>query len=302
MADLGKLAYWWMKVPGLNHFLLERMSQKQMAQQRDVIDINSTFLLFSPNSSGSYQERSALTKDCINNTLPALANMARKTSASMTEIIDIRDIVQDNHSNTVCDNLSALLIKHGSDKSGDHDYYKLYGKILSSLAQCRSILEIGMGTNNLDVVSNMGAVGKPGASLRAFRDLMPSVDVYGADVDTRILFQEDRIQTFHVDQLNIASLEILKTELPHEIDLIIDDGLHSPDANINTLVFALDKVAPGGWVVIEDIRPEAAPVWEVTSGLLTNIYQSYLIHAKGGLLFAVQKQANNKEFTQLAKS
>jgi 23S rRNA U2552 (ribose-2'-O)-methylase RlmE/FtsJ len=104
-----------------------------------------------------------------------------------------------------------------------------------------------MGSNNLDVVSNMGAGGRPGASLRAFRDFLPNAQIYGADIDDSILFQENRIKTFPVDQLNPEALSRLGELIPDNyFDLIIDDGLHAPDANVNTLSFALGKVAPGG--------------------------------------------------------
>ena len=57
-----------------------------------------------------------------------------------------------------------------------------------------NIFEVGLGTNNVDVPSNMGKDGKPGASLRAWRDYFPN-----ADIDTRILFKEDKIQTFYTN-------------------------------------------------------------------------------------------------------
>lgn len=299
MFNFEKLAYLWMKVPGLNSYVLGRMSRKKMSERMETLDITSEFPLFSPNSSGGYRERSALTKMCINNTLPAIVNIARKTGMPKAEAIVIDDLFQDVESAERCENLSRLLINHGSDKSGDHDYYKFYGKILTSQGTPKSILEIGMGTNHQDVVSNMGASGSPGASLRAFRDMLPTTVIYGADIDTRILFQEDRIHTFSVNQLDLASLERLGERMPHEIDLVIDDGLHSPDANLNTFMFALGKIAPSGWIVIEDIRVEAVPLWEVVSGLLPDIFRSYIIFAKGGVLFAVQRCSSNHKFADL---
>ena len=37
-------------------------------------------------------------------------------------------------------------------------------------------------------------------------------------------------------------------------DLVIDDGLYAPGANLNVLEFALQHLRPGGYVVIEDIK------------------------------------------------
>jgi hypothetical protein len=101
------------------------------------------------------------------------------------------------------------------------------------------LLEIGLGTNNPDVVSTMGASGKPGASLRAFRDFLPNARVFGADIDGRILFEEERILTYYVDQTRSISFDELADKLGNEgFDLVIDDGLHSPNANIATMIFA----------------------------------------------------------------
>jgi hypothetical protein len=301
MFDFGKLAYWWMKVPGLNKYVLRKISEKQMAERMDTLDLLSEFILFSPNSSGAHRDRSLLTKACIKDTIPAMASMARTTGAAKAQVITIDDLFHDEATAMRCESLSNLLIHYGSDKSGDHDYYKLYGRLLSGPVVPLSILEIGMGSNNTDVISNMGAPGRPGASLRAFRDFLPTTVIYGADIDTRILFQEDRIHTFPVDQLDQASLERLSSKTPDNIELIIDDGLHAPDANLNTMQFALSKVAPGGWIVIEDIRVEAMPLWEVVSALLPDTFRSYFIHAAGGCLFAVQRCSKNHEFVKLSR-
>jgi hypothetical protein len=104
------------------------------------------------------------------------------------------------------------------------------------------ILEVGLGTDNDAVASNMGAAGKPGASLRAFRELLPHARIYGADVDRSILFDEENIQTFFVDQTDFQSIDALDEAIGHDFDLIIDDGLHSPDANLAMLIFAQKRL------------------------------------------------------------
>ena len=40
----------------------------------------------------------------------------------------------------------------------------------------------------------MGIKGKPGASVRAFRDYFDKAIIYGADIDSKILFFEKRIK------------------------------------------------------------------------------------------------------------
>lgn len=151
------------------------------------------------------------------------------------------------------------------------------------------LLEIGLGTNHLDVVSNMGRQGQPGASLRAFRDFLPGANLIGADIDRRILFEEERIATFYVNQTDADTFEMLGRNLPARIDFIIDDGLHSPNANLHTVRFGLERLAEGGWMVVEDIRLQALPVWQLVSALLPDDYESFIFNANGIGLFAVHK-------------
>ena len=147
-----------------------------------------------------------------------------------------------------------------------------------------------MGTNNRHVVSHMGVDGKPGASLRAFRQHLPNAQIYGADIDKSILFQEDRIQTFFVDQTEPSSFLDLERRVPSDLDLIIDDGLHSPDANLESLRFGLQKIKIGGWFIVEDICPEAVPLWQVVSALLiSERLEAHLYRAQGGYVFAVKR-------------
>ena len=151
------------------------------------------------------------------------------------------------------------------------------------------MLEIGLGTYNDDIVSHMGADGRPGASLRAFRDFLPNARIYGADVDARILFREERIETFFVDQTDPPSFADLERAVPPILDLVIDDGLHSPNANLATLRFGLTKIKVGGWVVVEDIAAAAVPVWEVVAALLPDSHRAFILQAQSTVVFAVQR-------------
>lgn len=186
--------------------------------------------------------------------------------------------------------LGGMFNHYRSDKAKVHNYHMIYGPMLGNPDNINRILEIGLGTNNEDIVSTMGTLGAPGASLRAFRDYCPNAMIFGADVDARILFQEDRIATYQVDQLSLESLSNLAKKLPQDFDLIIDDGLHSPDANINTLAFASQLIRKGGWIVIEDISLEAVPIWQCVAALLKGRgFHPLLFKACGGIVFAVQK-------------
>jgi cephalosporin hydroxylase len=137
----------------------------------------------------------------------------------------------------------------------------------------------------------MDKSGKPGGSLRAFRDFLPKAQLYGADIDRQILFEEDRITTFFVDQTDQASLTALSSLVGDQFDLIIDDGLHSPNANLAVLNFGLSKIKIGGWLVIEDIRFEALPIWQLTAAIIPQQFEARLVTARKATLFAVQRLA-----------
>lgn len=256
---------------------------------RTRLHILRSFPLFSPNSQGNYKDRAALAIQTINQTIPLMSTLAHALGSRKLELTPI-----DRFPSTAADMeaaiaLKQLLDKFGSDKGGHHDYHYLYGPILADRAHVRAVLEIGMGTDNTDVVSNMGAEGKPGASLRAFREFLPAATIFGADIDRAILFSEERIQTFFVDQTDPATFEALGRSIPTQLDLVIDDGLHSPDANIRTLQFGLSRVKPGGWVVIEDISPHAIPLWETLSAIIPADYDCRLLRGGGGIAFAIQR-------------
>lgn len=179
--------------------------------------------------------------------------------------------------------LGALFRKHGSDKATDHDYYEVYGSALDRNKRLR-ILEIGLGTNNLAFQSNMGLGGRPGASLRAFRDWAPKAEVFGADIDRSVLFEEERIKTFFVDQTDPASLSNLAAQVGSGFDLIIDDGLHLPHANLNTIEALLPLLT--GTMVIEDIDPIHLHYWHAT---VLSGFDTWLTERRGGYLFIIRK-------------
>jgi cephalosporin hydroxylase len=253
------------------------------------INVVNAFPLFLPYSAGNYEDRAKLTLSAINQSFPFLSSLAKSTSPKEIVVENIESLSQNTKSATSAEALKKILDNYGSDKANPHNYHHLYGSILQNPQEVKQIFEIGLGTNNTDIVSNMGAQGKPGASLRAFRDYCPNALVYGADVDKRILFEEDRIKTFFVDQTKPSTFDYLLNSLPNNFDLVIDDGLHSPDANIASLEFGLKIIKIGGWVVVEDIVRDALSVWEVISALMPNKYETHIFSADGVIVFAVKR-------------
>jgi hypothetical protein len=167
-----------------------------------------------------------------------------------------------------CSILAALCDEHGSDKGEiksaghpypwpSHTYVDFYSLLFGQRRyDVRRVFECGIGTNNPDLVSSMGQQGKPGASLRVWRDYFPNAAITGADIDRSILFKEARIDTFHVDQTDPSSVRQLWESVETEsFDLMIDDGLHVYSAGLCLFENSIHKLAAGGSYVIEDVMP-----------------------------------------------
>ena len=154
--------------------------------------------------------------------------------------------------------LTNLMNLYGSDKGGrnnDHNYASYYSKIFfHKKNQIKNFLEIGLGTNNQNLASNMGSKGVPLASLRAWRDYFINANIYGADIDKNILKNEDRIETYYVDQTDPITINELFVNIGDiKFDIILDDGLHLYEANICLFENSINHLKSDGIYIIEDI-------------------------------------------------
>ena len=154
--------------------------------------------------------------------------------------------------------LTELMNYYGSDKGGKnnhHNYTDFYSEIFFHRRnEIKSFLEIGLGTNNVNIPSNMGIDGVPLASLRAWRDYFKNAQIYGADIDKSILKNEERIKTFFVDQANPESIKKLFNSIGElKFDIILEDGLHEYNANICFFENSIDYLKNNGIYIIEDI-------------------------------------------------
>ena len=154
--------------------------------------------------------------------------------------------------------LTDLMNLFGSDKGGrnnHHNFASYYSEIFfHKRNDIKNFLEIGLGTNDTSVLSNMGSNGIPLASLRAWRDYFKNANIYGADIDKNILKNEDRIETFYVDQTDpITIKEMFKNIGKKKFDIILEDGLHEYNANICFFENAIEYLEPNGTYIIEDV-------------------------------------------------
>jgi len=167
------------------------------------------------------------------------------------------------------DFLTSLCDKYGSDKgsmrkSGNpypwpaHTYTDFYSRLFDHCRlSIKKVFECGIGTNNPGIPCNMGIHGRPGASLRVWRDYFPNAQIIGGDIDRDILFEEERIRTYYLDQTKSESVGQFWSEVEFvDFDLIIDDGLHDFEAGVCLFENSISRLSNSGIYIIEDINAE----------------------------------------------
>ena len=247
------------------------------------------FEIYVPSSAGNFKEIGFHTQIGINKIFPILSKLIT-TLKKKIEIVSVEKFSKKRGLKKNTELIKNYFMKYDSDKSKIHNYHLIYGSLFKKRNKIKKVLEIGLGTDNEKLISNMGRQGKPGASVKAFRDFFPKAKIYGADIDKEILFKDKRINTFYVDQTNLMSLKNLYKKIGSNFDLIIDDGLHASYANINVIISSLKFLKKKGFLIIEDIPFKTIPIWEVVIDILDKKYESHLIKTKNSLVFTVQKK------------
>lgn len=170
--------------------------------------------------------------------------------------------------------LCLLAKKYNVDKCYDidsswptHTYTPAYHNLLKdSRLKPLIFLEIGIGT--IELMGRIVYNYKPGASLRMWRDYMPTAQIFGCDIVPSVLFEEDRIKTFLADQSNQESLynlyrQIYKETADSYIDIIMDDGSHKKDHQVFSFTHLWQFIRPGGgFYIIEDVNEKELDFFE----------------------------------------
>jgi len=184
----------------------------------------------------------------------------------------INDYLVDNKND-----MDRLFNKYGSDKGGKknkylgwnpHNYGQIYDDLFYHLQLRKfNLLEVGIGSVDKNIKSSLPYYAKSGASLRAFRDYFKKANIYGCDIDKKTLFKEKRIFTFQLDQTSKNNVKDKLSLINKHFHIIIDDGLHTFEANICFFevaikYLALEKIGgrgkskniiESGFYIIEDV-------------------------------------------------
>ena len=149
--------------------------------------------------------------------------------------------------------LERLAYHYGTDKSrDDHKYTDQYAMLFDDRRLLvRNVTEVGVSG---------------GQSLQVWAEYFPRAHLWGVDLhllDTAIQIAASwspRITLVAANSLNASAVQASLPDIANETqDLIIDDGLHSPEANQATLGVFWRYLRPGGYYVIEDM-PTGADV------------------------------------------
>jgi hypothetical protein len=133
----------------------------QFTKMENQVNLYQPLALFVPNSAGDSQALLKLTLQAVSQTFPLLSHLLGVVGRTKLSPVRIEQLFTDAEGKAAADVLKLLFDKFGSDKSTGHNYHHLYGEILKNKDDISHVLEIGLGTNNLDVVSNMGTRGMP---------------------------------------------------------------------------------------------------------------------------------------------
>jgi hypothetical protein len=161
--------------------------------------------------------------------------------------------------------LCSIMAQAGSDKgTGWHNYTLLYDWLFRDKRDAvRTVFELGLGSNDTSIPC-AGTQFTTGGSLRGWRSYFPNAECFGADVDRKALFREERIDTFYVNSTDNRSIDAMWSLIrlqrgdlhggPLRFDFMLDDGLHSFASNSTFLTASKTMLAPGGYYIIEDIH------------------------------------------------
>lgn len=143
--------------------------------------------------------------------------------------------------------LTEIAQSSGSDKETSHKYFSsFYEQELSKYENEKiSILEIGI---------------EHGHSLLIWKQFFKNCEIVGVDIEDKITednkktLKSKKIKLFFNDAYNKEFVETLG-----EFDILIDDGPHTEESQIDFLKLYCGKIKKNGVLIIEDIlREESA--------------------------------------------
>lgn len=156
-------------------------------------------------------------------------------------------------SKTNCSSLDNLAIKFGTDKSSQwHNYARIYERYFDSFRtkQIR-FLEIGFLL---------------GHSAQMWQEYFVNAELFFIDVDPACIQKaanilKSRSKLFILNQADISQLNNFVSQTGGQLDIILDDGGHRMEQQINSFKVLFPILKSGGMYVIEDLHTSYWKDW-----------------------------------------
>ena len=159
------------------------------------------------------------------------------------------------------DLFKSTFTQRGSDKATTHSYHEAYPIILSYISPISRVIEIGIGARQPSPDNQGGWPGEAGGSLHAWSAITNGAEILGLDIDPRMDESSPNIQTMPLNSLDLESQKSVSQAIAEHgklYDLIVDDGLHVPEAQVNNMLHFFSLVRPKGLYVVEDVHESIA--------------------------------------------
>ena len=129
--------------------------------------------------------------------------------------------------------------KTGTDKNTLHTYIATYNEYLSRFVNKGiSILEIGIET---------------GKSLLMWNHFLVNANIYGIDINPKPPILNDYAKIICHQMSSTDSTSVNSVFVEKQFDIIIDDGSHEYNDQLNTFMLFSSKLKPDGIYFIEDV-------------------------------------------------
>jgi len=138
--------------------------------------------------------------------------------------------------------------KGGTDKNTQHSYAEIYQELLSPLVERQgSLLDIGV---------------RYGGSIILWNEFLPKFKIFGLEVEYNLIEYAQNYINSHQDKITIEfrdayteeTKNYIKSINPEGFDVIIDDGPHTEESQVDFINLYLDLLKEDGILIIEDIQ------------------------------------------------
>ena len=121
------------------------------------------------------------------------------------------------------------------------NYAALYDVVVATLPASPTVVEIGIAN---------------GGSLQTWRTLLgPDARIVGIDLNERsVAMRDEGFEVVVMDTGQALSWRELAEVVPEGIDLLVDDGGHTNRQQLSAILYGIDLIRDGGWLVIEDLH------------------------------------------------